>query len=705
MSIRIPKITFKQTKQVATSRSLASQSLKESLTFNVFESISAKLLKNVFGAYCLVALIATVLQVVMEYKDSKEHVHYEIETSENIFSHRLEKALWRYDIASLDKILTDVMANHVITGVSITTASGEVVLQKGIVADSERAWPQVTLESASLSIAKPTFASSMFEHKAPLFSPGGTQNLPIGYARFYTSRDMVIAETGHTFIVILLVAFIKTFSLWVLFLYFGKKLLSRPLNKLVNDINSLPLSLCSDALKPSLAKKNEIELVELALEELAKKLNNTLGSLRADNQNLSENNTILQQAIEQSPAAVIIFNAQCEIVYHNSCLSISADSTNEIDSPLYDNQLIMEEVEKIILAENVGRGWRKEFQLTNPNGANSWLSVQLTPIEDVTGNVSSSLFIATDITAQKELEQSLRFTSIEQEKIIHELSVAHKKLLQSEKMASIGQLAAGVAHEINNPVGYINSNINSLSQYTEDLMCLLELYEQYVEKNSSDTEEIRAYKSQVDYEFLKKDIQELLHETTEGVDRVKQIIAALKEFSRDSSDEWHLSDLSNVLESTIKVVTNELKYKADLIKEFSELPEIECIPSQLGQVFLNLLVNASHAIKGYGTITIRTGSTQNEVWIQVKDTGCGIAPENIPNLFDPFFTTKPLGEGTGLGLSISYGIIEKHGGRIDVVSKVGEGTSFYVYLPIRQFMRDDQNQENETSLELQAENI
>ena len=197
-------------------------------------------------------------------------------------------------------------------------------------------------------------------------------------------------------------------------------------------------------------------------------------------------------------------------------------------------------------------------------------------------------------------------------------------------------------------------------------------------------ERMRAIKQEVDIGFLREDIRDLLDESGEGVSRVKKIVQDLKDFSRQDVAEWQLADLHKGLESTLNIVHNELKYKAEVVREFGELPDVECVPSQLNQVFMNLLVNAAHAIDQRGTITLRTGQEGEQVWVEVEDTGKGIAPEHLKRIFEPFFTTKPVGKGTGLGLSLSYGIVQKHGGRIEVDSVAGKGTRFRVWLPVRQ---------------------
>lgn len=264
------------------------------------------------------------------------------------------------------------------------------------------------------------------------------------------------------------------------------------------------------------------------------------------------------------------------------------------------------------------------------------------------------------------------------------LEDAHRQLMQSEKMAAVGQLAAGVAHEINNPVGYVSSNLFTLHSYVEDLLRLIDTYAGFESLLPGDAAAaIGELKNKIDLGYLKGDIADLVRESQEGIARVRQIVQDLKDFSHVDSGKWEWADLHKGLDSTLNIVHNEIKYKCQIIKEYGNLPEIECCLSQINQVFMNLLVNAAHAMDKQGTIWLRSGVADGAVWIEVEDTGKGIPPEHLSRIFDPFFTTKPVGKGTGLGLSLSYGIVTKHGGRIEVNSTVGEGTCFRVYLPLR----------------------
>ncbi|NNM83245.1 MAG: GAF domain-containing protein [Burkholderiales bacterium] len=256
---------------------------------------------------------------------------------------------------------------------------------------------------------------------------------------------------------------------------------------------------------------------------------------------------------------------------------------------------------------------------------------------------------------------------------------AQNQLLQSEKMASIGQLAAGVAHEINNPIGYVNSNLGTLQRHISDIFTVLSAYEAGVSE-----ENVKELAERLEIDYIRTDILELLNESQEGIARVRKIVQDLKDFSHVDEAEWQFADLHRGLESTLNIVHNELKYKATVVKEYGRIPEVECLPSQLNQVFMNILVNAAHAIKESGIIKVRTGVSDGEVWVEISDTGQGIPKENLGRIFAPFFTTKPVGKGTGLGLSLSYSIMQKHEGRIEVESEIGKGTTFRVILPVRQ---------------------
>ncbi len=282
--------------------------------------------------------------------------------------------------------------------------------------------------------------------------------------------------------------------------------------------------------------------------------------------------------------------------------------------------------------------------------------------------------------------QQLEAEKKEQQVLIEKIQQTQSRLLQSEKMASLGQLAAGVAHEINNPVGFISSNISTLNEYVTNMVKLLNLYEQSEEKISDPEvrQALQTMRNKIDFDFIRKDIRDLISESLDGTKRVKGIVKDLREFSHVDESEWQYVDIHNGLDSTLNLVNNEIRYKAEVVKEYGDLPKIECLASELNQVFLNLLVNAAQAIEDRGIITVRTAlEDEQHIKVEIEDTGTGISKDDITRIFDPFYTSKPIGSGTGLGLSLSYSIIQRHNGHIEVESKEGLGTKFIIVLPVK----------------------
>lgn len=265
-------------------------------------------------------------------------------------------------------------------------------------------------------------------------------------------------------------------------------------------------------------------------------------------------------------------------------------------------------------------------------------------------------------------------------------------------MASIGQLSAGIAHEINNPLGFIKTNFSTLQQYANGVIELLRLYEKLETAKQEEileyVKKIHSLKKEIDFEFIKNDIESIFEETREGIERILSIIADLKFFAHKESNDKIPVDIHQCINSTLNVIHNEIKYKTKVIKDFGNIPKIRCYPQRVNQILTNLIINAAQAIKKSGTITIKTFIQNNFCVIQISDTGEGI-PLNIRDkIFDPFFSTKPVGQGTGLGLHVVYDLVKKHGGTIKLESEVGKGTSFFVYLPIETQNKDTQKNLN-----------
>jgi PAS domain S-box-containing protein len=347
--------------------------------------------------------------------------------------------------------------------------------------------------------------------------------------------------------------------------------------------------------------------------------------------------------------------------------------------------LLDQQLEKSGVARIEGIHKRKDGSTFEVEVSMSVIKLDKTYALTIVRDITERKKIEAQMVAQYELVKGMNEQLI---KTNQQLEQAQNQLLQSEKMAAIGLLAAGVAHEINNPVGYVNSNLATLEKHLAHFYFIMDKYEAAEALMGVDNplfQELRQFKAKINLDRIRKDTKSLIAESQQGLERVKQIILDLKEFSHtDTHDQWEWADIHKGLDSTLNIVWNELKYKCDVVKEYGALPEIYCLPSQLNQVFMDLLVNAVQSINVRGKITLRTGQKGDRIWVEIIDTGKGIPPKDIPRLFEPFFTTKPVGIGTGLGLSISYTIVKKHHGEIEVQSEVGKGSTFRVWLPVQQ---------------------
>jgi len=268
----------------------------------------------------------------------------------------------------------------------------------------------------------------------------------------------------------------------------------------------------------------------------------------------------------------------------------------------------------------------------------------------------------------------------------NELKATHSQLVLSEKMASIGQLTAGVAHEINNPINFVYAGINALDVNYKEFKSIINKYEEVI-PNDSTTEifkEIQALKKKLDYEELKSDIDSLINDIRMGAMRTTEIVKGLRNFSRLDEAESKLADIHEGIDSTLTLINSSIKNRIKVIKEYDvSIPSIYCFPGQLNQVFMNIITNASQAIENKGSIFITTKLLKNDISISIKDDGVGMPEQVKSKIFDPFFTTKDVGKGTGLGLSISYSIIQKHNGSLEVISEPNKGTEFLIKIPIK----------------------
>jgi hemerythrin-like metal-binding protein len=286
--------------------------------------------------------------------------------------------------------------------------------------------------------------------------------------------------------------------------------------------------------------------------------------------------------------------------------------------------------------------------------------------------------------ANRTLEIRVKERTRDLSETLSKLQHTQNRLMQSEKMAAVGQLAAGVAHEINNPVGFVTSNMGSLADYVGQLFALIDQYQAALSSLPAELgAALQAASKKMDLDYLRGDIPSLLEESRDGLTRVKNIVNGLRDFSRADDGKWTPTDVTEIVERALQIAGNEIKHKASLVKELAVLPPVACIASQINQVLVNLLVNAAQAVTPPGIITVRSGVQGESVWLEVSDNGCGMPEDVKKRIFEPFYTTKEVGKGTGLGLSISWEIVQRHNGEIEVTSAPGEGTTFRVTLPIQ----------------------
>nr|WP_321398706.1 ATP-binding protein [uncultured Desulfobacter sp.] len=379
------------------------------------------------------------------------------------------------------------------------------------------------------------------------------------------------------------------------------------------------------------------------------------------------------------PIGIVLTTVDGEIINVNpEGLHMMGYSSSEDLSHVFIQSFYHDQKDRDLFLKQMeaGRVRDLEMRFKRPDGSTIWCSMSSVVDKN---SPRGHYFITSllDITRRKEMEE--------------ERSDLLIQLTQTDKLASIGQLAAGIAHEINNPVGYVTSNLNSLDEYLADIRKLIKMDRSLIndlkETNLPDNlanmvEKVNDYARGIDVDFLQEDMEELIQDCIDGLDRIKKIVIDLKDFAHPGKKDIEPVDVNACIETTLNVAANELKYKTTVHKDLGNLPLIQGIPQQLNQVFLNILVNAAQAIETRGEITIKTWQKDHNVCLTISDTGCGIAPKHISKIFDPFFTTKEVGKGTGLGMNIAYNIIQQHGGTITVKSEIGKGTTFTVTLPV-----------------------
>lgn len=647
-------------------------------TPSVRHSIGVTLLKRVFGFYCIAAIVITLLQGWGEFVQSKDRIALSIAEQQPLVEEGLASAVWHLDQPLIDSLISGVLSQGTVVGVAIYNPDGSSLAEIGQTHD-------VILEGNG-PIVIPELEPSLYHH-FHLRDPHASEATSIAEVVFFSSNSVAIEQVKSSLMMLVVAALLKTLILWSLFIYFGRMILSHPLNRLTRIVEKLPLDISADKSIAD-AALNELQLLERAILGMRDKLSQTLQELRAANEQLSRMNVHLQCAVEQSPTISTVLSMQGNVIYATPSFQQITGFLPTHTQTFFDSQVFtqfpLDSIVQMLESKEEPFVYQGELGIKTAEGSSCYLSVCFSPVEDEQGESLNILFSASDITSIKKLSLKLKETNSQQQEMIEQLENAQNQLRESEKMASVGQLAAGVAHEINNPIGFISSNAKSLESYLENFLSLLDSYSRLeASLPESDRKVISGIKDEFGYDFIREDVSELLADTREGIDRVTRIVRDLLSFSRSAETEFVYADVRDGLKSTLNVVWSELKYKVDVSMELEDIPQVCCVPSQLNQVFMNMMVNASHAIDVKGTLAIRTRSIGDEVLIEFEDNGSGIEADNVSKLFDPFFTTKPVGTGTGLGLSVSYGIIQKHHGRIEVVSEVGKGTCFSIWLPVQ----------------------
>ncbi|MCD6293794.1 MAG: HAMP domain-containing protein [Deltaproteobacteria bacterium] len=673
--------------------------------FHIRLSIVHKLMLYVILLVFFAVGVTTYLMVKQESKVLTEALTYAAKHTAKSIASSTESAFWSLNWIFVEQLLKEISEDQCseVIFAKVVNPNGEVYLA------DDKAYYGETVDS-SLLFDKETLLDRHY------FSEQGEEGIllihpvAIGKDKWYILlgltlepvrkkiRDLIVRNVGLGGLILLLA---------IIALFFLSRSISGPLGRLSNSAKAIAAGDPDQSVE--VKSRDEIGLLGDAFNEMVKRLNDA----KVERESFGQKYQTLVTTVSKAGVGIIVVQNDSErkwiIRYVNQgMVDLSGYETEELLRMTMKNIVHPDDygrLSKLYSKEFSEAALRDahQFRGVNKKGEIIWIEISV-GATDFDGRRALVCY-ARDVSKRLEIEAALKAYNENLEMMVLErtsklkdtlthLQDTQSQLLQSEKMATIGQLAAGVAHEINNPVGFVKSNLGTMREYCEDLVRLLAKYQELETVLASDMgshekssvcsllETLSGLKEEIDLDFVLDDYQKAVDESLEGMERVAKIVSDLKDFSHIDKAELEETDINRGIESTLDIVWNELKYKVDVTKDLGDIPLVKCYSQRLNQVFMNILVNGAQAIEKKGEIRITTRARDDNVEIKFSDTGKGIPPDILPKIFDPFFTTKDVGKGTGLGLNVAYNIIRKHKGSIHVESEVGKGTRFTIRLKV-----------------------
>lgn len=694
-------------------------------------SIAMKLLKVVFSFYFVLTLTVTGIHMVSEYFNTKHNVIFEMEVIAQNFAPGLSQAIWDMNTEQLLPISLGIVNFPSVIGVQLKDEIGNEIRASGVISENGEIY-HVEPDGTRILLERFT---GLFQYSVPLTHERRGKHIPLGEVTIYSSNGVVFEEIQLGFTFITINAVIKTVALWLLFLWISRRLLSQPLASLTEATKRLTLDQLENfKLDVKTKGQNELKVLENAFHTMVQKLLQSRNQLHASQKRLelllegshqiAEANDKVQAIIQTSKYILLSFASKAshklqfgfpakkeEHVkgYKNFQMELSLDKLVSVSPELYSSQKASpSHPMQINFSDTSPPFVSKHLQSSDSQFSSaSFLDnqinlvilgkseplgyMQLTGIDQALLSAESQEYLDTllqflsmtlaEIDYTLDLEDKVRLRTRELDHKITLIKETQAQLVQSEKMASLGTLVAGVAHEINNPANFISFSTHNLSDDLKEFKTFI------FEVAGDDADATFAKMFDEKFERFERWIKGL----KEGAERIRIIVGDLRTFSRLDEAEQKKVNLAESLKSTLRMVKPQFKKIIEFECQFPIEPEIECWPSQLNQVFLNVMVNACQAIQMknpsvkdsiLGTLMVSIAQQGRHILIRFEDNGIGMTEEVKNKMFDPFFTTKEPGEGTGMGMSISFGIIEKHKGHLEVESTPGKGTTLSIFLPL-----------------------